>query len=84
MTALSLRKGHRRRAAKAVRAVVQADGGSTTSSAWRSRHMRAATRSVDRPTSRSRVSGGMHSMLKPWAPCSANSPLLRAAEPITS
>src|SRR5437667_223797 len=75
MTALSLRKGQLRSASRAARAVVQAAGGSSSTRAWRSRHKRAATSSVERPTSRSRVSGGMHSMLKRGTPCSANSPV---------
>src|SRR5260370_39860874 len=75
MRALSLRNGHWRRASSAAGGEAQLAGGSTTRSACRSRHRRAATSKVDSPTSRSRVSGGMAHRVELATPSSSNNPV---------
>ena len=84
MAASSLRNGQWRMPSSAAALDAHDDGGSTISMARRSRQNRPATSSVDRPTSVSRVSGGMHSRLMSGAACSAKSPVPVCAEPMMS
>jgi len=79
MTALSLRNGHTRSASSAAGAEVQLAGGIDQQQRLAvAAQARRYQPSRQVPTSRSRVSGGMHSRLKRATPCSANSPVPRA------
>ncbi len=84
MNACSERNSNSRRPCSASSQDCHAAGGSTTSSAWRSRHRRAATSSALGPTSRSRSSGGMQTKRTSSADASANRPLPASGDPITS
>ena len=77
--------GQLRMESSAVRADNHAEGGSTNNRACRSRQNFAATSNVLRPTSLSRVSGGIHNKLKDGTtPFSANIPVPSIADPMTS
>jgi hypothetical protein len=84
IVASSLRNGQWRMPSSAAALEAHDEGGSTTSIARRSRQNRPATSSVERPTSVSRVSGGIHSRLMSGADCNAKRPAPVWAEPMMS